>query len=297
MQDYHMHSWLCRHAFGRLEEYALRAEALGIDEICFTPHMPFPGYRTEYFKDRIRMDLTEFGIFEEEIAKARAMFPGLSILMGVEAEWEDGVEEFVSRFLSAHDFDFVLMSVHFLSAWPDPEWVFDFDPAVKPLGRRYTDYFRAVAGGIQSGLFDGVAHLDLIKQPGRPVLQTNRDDVAAVLELCRDRGMSMEINTSGLRKKIAEPYPSWEIIDMALDAGVPVTLGSDAHKPDQVGLAFAEMASRYGARIQASTVRYRGRRMVRDGAVLQSPDERGAAQEDRPSRHSLPGQGRHRRIE
>jgi histidinol-phosphatase (PHP family) len=270
MQDYHMHTWLCRHAFGRLEEYALRAEALGIDEICFTPHMPFPGYRTEYFKDRIRMDLKEFGIFEEEIAKVRAMFPGLSILMGVEAEWEDGVEKFVFRFLSAHDFDFVLMSVHFVSAWPDPEWVFEFDHAVKPLSRRYTDYFRAVASGIQSGLFDGVAHLDLIKQPGRPVVDTNREDVAAVLDLCRDRGMSMEINTSGLRKQIAEPYPSWAIIDMALDAGVPVTLGSDAHKPDQVGLAFADMASRYGARIQAGTVRYRGRRMVRDGAVARA---------------------------
>jgi histidinol phosphatase-like PHP family hydrolase len=40
MQDYHMHTWLCRQAFGRLEEYALSAEELGIDEICFTPHMP-----------------------------------------------------------------------------------------------------------------------------------------------------------------------------------------------------------------------------------------------------------------
>jgi histidinol-phosphatase (PHP family) len=262
MQDYHMHTWLCRHAFGRLEEYAASAEAQGIGEICFTPHMPFPGYRTEYFKDRIRMELREFATFEEEISRVRSQFPGLSILMGVEAEWEDGVEEFVSRFLGEHDFDFVLMSVHFISAWPDPEWVFEFDHGSKPLSSRYADYFTAVAAGIRSGLFDGIAHFDLIKQPGRPVLDTNREDVEAVLGLCRDSGMSLEINTSGLRKEIGEPYPAWGIIDMAFEAGVPVTLGSDAHKPDQVGLAFADMASRYAGRLDAATVRYRRRRIV-----------------------------------
>lgn len=263
-----MHTWLCRHADGRLEEYAEGALTRGISEICFTPHVPFPGYRTEFFTDRLRMDIKEFPQFEEAILRVRRRFPELTVLMGVEAEWEDGVEEFLSGFLSDHDFDFVLMSAHFVSVWPDDEWVFDFDPAAMPLRRRYRDYFQALARGIKSGLFDGIAHVDLIKQPGHPVLETNRRDVEEVLRLCRDRGMSLEFNTSGLRKEIGEPYPAWDIMDIALDMRVPVTIGSDAHKPEQVGLAFTELAARYGERLEACTVRYRDRRMLPRQAAL-----------------------------
>jgi histidinol-phosphatase (PHP family) len=267
MHDYHMHTWLCRHAAGGLEEYAQTAVSLGIREICFTPHTPFPGYRTEFYKDRLRMDLDEFGLFEQAIARTRHLFPELTILMGLEAEWEDGVEEFLSGFLAAHDFDFVLMSLHFVSAWPDSEWVFDFDHAAMPLARRYRDYFQAMVRGIESGLFDGIAHLDLIKQQGKPVLETNRGDVEQVLAACLDHGMSMEINTSGLRKDIGETYPSHDIIRLALESGVPVTLGSDAHQPQQVGLAFPDMAARYGRLLSTRLVRYRGRHILLGRAV------------------------------
>ncbi len=270
MHDYHMHTWLCRHADGKLEEYAENALAQGITEICFTPHIPFPGYRTEFFDNRLRMDIREFPLFEEAIRRVRRDYPGLTVLMGVEAEWEDGVEEFLSRFLSAHAFDFVLLSAHFVSAWPKDEWIFDFDHSAMPLHRRYHDYFTAIASGIRSGLFDGIAHLDLIKQPGKPVLATNRGDVEEVLALCRDRGMSMEINTAGLRKEIAETYPAPEIIRLALGAGVPVTIGSDAHRPSQVGLAFDQIAVEYGEKLAAAVVSYRQRKMVRRPAVARA---------------------------
>ncbi len=270
MHDYHMHTWLCRHADGKLEEYAESALAQGITEICFTPHIPFPGYRTGFLDNRLRMDIREFPVFEEAILRVRRSYPELTVLMGVEAEWEDGVEEFLSGFLSAHAFDFVLLSVHFVSAWPEGEWLFDFDPSAMPLNRRYRDYFKAIAAGIKSGLFDGVAHLDLIKQPGKPVLTTNRADVEEVLTLCRDRGMSMEINTAGLRKEIAETCPAPEIIRLALAEGVPVTIGSDAHKPAQVGLAFDQIALEYGERLAAATVSYRQRRMVRSAPIARA---------------------------
>ncbi len=270
MHDYHMHTWLCRHADGMLEEYAQRAMTLGINEICFTPHVPFPGYRTGFFDNRLRMDIREFPLFEEAIQRVRRRFPQLTILMGVEAEWEDGVEEFLSGFLSAHAFDFVLLSAHFVSAWPENEWIFDFDHSAKPLNRRYRDYFQAIASGIRSGLFDGLAHLDLIKQPGKPVLATNRGDVEEVLALCRDRGMSMEINTAGLRKQIAETYPAPDIIRLALEAGVPVTIGADAHQPSHVGLAFDRIAAEYGEGLAAATVSYRQRRMVRSAPIARA---------------------------
>ncbi len=262
-----MHSWLCRHADGKLEEYAESALARGIHEICFTPHMPFPGFRPRCGHDRLRMDIEEFDVFEESLRRVRTRYPGLTILMGLEAEWVDGVEEFLSGFLSEHPFDFVLMSVHFVSAWLEDEWVFGYNPASMSLRRRYREYFGAVSRGIESGLFDGIAHLDLIKQPGRPVLSTNRGDVERVLHQCRDSGMSMEINTSGLRKEVGETYPSSDVISLALETGVPLTIGSDAHLPSHVGFAFDRIKAEYDGKIAAATVRYRRRRMVRDDAA------------------------------
>jgi len=50
----------------------------------------------------------------------------------------------------------------------------------------------------------------------------------------------MELNTAGLRKDCNEIYPSPQIVRLAAEIGVPITFGSDAHAPDQVGMAFKE---------------------------------------------------------
>jgi len=266
MHDYHMHSHWCRHASGRLEEYARSAAALGIDEICFTPHIPLPGFRPGFFNDRIRMDLEEFDGYEEELARTRAQFPGLSILSGVEADYIEGCEGFLEGFLSAHSFDLVLMSVHFVGGWPEDTWVFHL-PRDRSLEQSYSDYFRSVKEGIATGLFDCVAHLDLIKRPGAPVLATNRGDVEEVLALCHAKGMSVEINTSGTRKEIGETYPCADIVRMALEGNVPLTPGSDAHAPAQLAVGFDGLVEEFGRSLEPRLTRYRQREAIPAGTA------------------------------
>lgn len=261
MHDYHMHSHWCRHATGRLEDYARAAVAQGIEEICFTPHIPLPGFRPDFFNDRIRMDLEEFDRYEAELARTRSLFPGLSILSGVEADYVEGMEGFLEGFLSARSFDLVLMSVHFVGGWPEDAWVFDL-PRGRSLERIYSDYFRAMREGIATGLFDCVAHLDLVKQPGAPVLATNRGDVEEVLSLCHEGGMSVELNTSGTRKAIGETYPCTDIVRMALEANVPLAPGSDAHAPAQIALGFRQIVEGAGEPLASGLVRYRGREAI-----------------------------------
>jgi histidinol-phosphatase (PHP family) len=258
MHDYHMHSHWCRHASGSLEEYARAAAAAGIDEICFTPHIPMPGYHPHLFGGKMRMELAEFEGYEEELARARAACPSLTILSGIEADYVRGWEAYVERFFAEHSFDVVLMSVHFVAEWPGDAWVFDL-PRDRTIEQIYADYFDAMKEGIATGLYDCVAHLDLVKQPGLPALGPCRDHVEEVIDACRAGGMSIEINTSGLRKPIAEYYPSPEIAALAAERGVRLTPGSDAHAPDQVGLAFDSI---FAARslLAPSLVRYRGRR-------------------------------------
>jgi len=262
MLDYHMHSHFCRHAVGGLADYARSAQQKGVREICFTPHSPLPGFRPGFLNDRLRMDELEFDDYLKELETVRAAFPDLTILSGVEADYIAPMEEYLGAFLSRYEFDFVLMSIHFVSFWNDDEWVFDFG-AHRTLRSAYRDYFQEMLTGIQTGLFDCVAHLDLIKQPGHPVLATNRDDVERALSACLAHGMSVEINTSGVRKEIGDTYPGDEIVRLMIDRQINIVTGSDAHAPAQVGLYFDQLVSHYGGLLDRRLVRYRRRRMER----------------------------------
>lgn len=270
MHDYHMHSHWCRHASGRLEEYARAASAAGIDEICFTPHIPMPGYRPHLFGGRMRMELPEFEGYREELERARAACPSVTILSGIEADYVRGWERYVEDFVAENRFDFVLMSVHFVADWPEDCWVFDLPPG-RTMDRIYADYFAAMKEGIATGLYDSVAHLDLVKQPGLPVQGACADQVEEVLEMCKAAGMSVEVNTSGLRKPIAEYYPAPSIAELAADRGVQLTPGSDAHAPDHVGLGFDTVFAP-GSRFAPLLVRYRGRTPIPIPAVAADGD-------------------------
>ena len=266
MHDYHMHSHFCRHATGSLDEYARAAIARGFHEICFTPHIPLPGFRPGFFNDRLRMESRDFPRYLEELERTRGKFPGLAILSGVEADYIEGWEEYIARFLAAYSFDFVLMSIHFIRDWPEDQYVFDFRRDRRPLGRIYDDYLAALRKGIETGLYDGIAHFDLIKQPGRPLLATHRAEVEEIVGLCAARGMSAEINVSGARKEIGETYPAPEIIKLMSRRGLPLTPGSDAHAPSQVGVGLETLNGRKMAR-------YRARRIVEE--VVRMPASAG----------------------
>jgi histidinol-phosphatase (PHP family) len=265
MHDYHVHCHFCRHATGSIEEYTRAALARGLGEICFTPHVPLPDYRPGFYGDRLRMDLDEFPRYLEELEEARRLVPGITILCGVEADYVEGTEEYLERFLASYPFDLVLMSVHFVRAWPGNQWVFDLSADPRPLGRIYDDYLEAVRAGVETGLFDCVAHLDLIKQEGHPLMETHRPEIEGLVRLCRDRGMSAEVNMSGARKAIGEPYPSWPIVRLMVEEGVPLVPGSDAHEPSQVAAGLEALEG-------TTLVRYRGRRILEAGAdLLASP--------------------------
>ena len=146
MNDYHMHSHFCRHAEGRVADYARAARDRGITEICVTPHIPLPGFRPGFSGDKLRMDETEFDSYLRELEEARSAFPQLTILSGVEADYIPEQEDWLARFLSRAAFDFVLMSIHFISVWGEEEWAFDF-ARHRPLPSAYHEYFQQMRQG------------------------------------------------------------------------------------------------------------------------------------------------------
>jgi histidinol-phosphatase (PHP family) len=58
------------------------------------------------------------------------------------------------------------------------------------------------------------------------------------VEAMLEAGVAMEMSTAGLRKPAGELYPAPALLEMAVDAGVPIALSSDAHAPEQLGFRY-----------------------------------------------------------
>ena len=104
----------------------------------------------------------------------------------------------------------------------------------------WTAYFERLTMAAESRLFDIIGHADLCKK----FSFYPKEDCTALfmrfLEAARRNHVAIELNTAGLRKECKEIYPSPAIVRLAKDAGVPITFGSDAHAPAEVGLNLGE---------------------------------------------------------
>jgi histidinol-phosphatase (PHP family) len=161
--------------------------------------------------------------------------------LGIEADFIPGAEDRIANLLEAHDFDYVVGSVHFLS-----DHALDMnDYSVWGSGRSAEEiwraYFLALGEAARSGLFDILAHPDLVKVWGRDK-PLPAGDLRRYYELAMDgileSGIAIEVSTAGLRKRAQEIYPAPAFLEMCLEAGAPVALSSDAHRPEDVGADY-----------------------------------------------------------
>jgi histidinol-phosphatase (PHP family) len=164
--------------------------------------------------------------------------------LGIEADFVPGREDRMASLLEAREWDYVVGSVHFLGETAvdlDGEWdVWRRGESAERVWRRY---FEWVAEAARSGLFDIMAHPDLVKVHGagrpRPEGDPRRYYEPAV-EAFADTGVAVELSTAGLRKSVGELYPARALLEMVVDAGCPIALSSDAHVPDQLGFRYED---------------------------------------------------------
>jgi histidinol-phosphatase (PHP family) len=245
--DYHTHTSRCKHATGDAGDYVEQALALGLDEIGCSEHIPMPGG----FDSKHRMSLEEYQtIYAPRVTELRDRYRGrITVRRGIEADFFRGTEEWVRGFIRENDFDYIIGSVHFLGTWGFDDVVFVHQYVDRDIDTVYEQYFDAVRQSARSGLFDIIAHCDLVKKFGHRPKRDIGDIVRETMRVIRDNGLCIEINTSGLRKPVREMYPSESILAVAHEAGVPLTLGSDAHAPGDVAADFDRavgLIERYG---------------------------------------------------
>ena len=162
--------------------------------------------------------------------------------LGIEADYIAGREDRMANLLEAHEWDYVVGSVHFLGDhavdFDDETGVWRHETSAERVWRRY---FEAIAESATCGLFDIISHPDLVKiwGSGRPVPSKDpRYFYEPAVEAMLEGGVAMEVSTAGLRKPVGEIYPSRAFLEMAVDAGVPIALSSDAHVPEQLAFRY-----------------------------------------------------------
>ena len=226
--DLHNHTRLCNHAEGEIEEYILKAIESGTEYFGFSEHAPMN------FDPKYRISFEQMSLYESEIKKYKEKYKDkIEILLGYEVDFLEGhIDE---RVLNA-DVDYLIGSVHFIEKWgfDNPEFIGRYES--EDIDEIWQKYFDAVEQMALSKKFDIVGHLDLIKvfkyMPKGDITKIAQKALKAI----KDADMVLELNVAGYRKPIGEAYPSKEILEVAFDMGIPITFGSDAHKPEQVGM-------------------------------------------------------------
>ncbi len=229
--DSHMHTPLCKHAYGQPTAYARTAMRRGLRGIIMTYHSPMP----DGFSSSVRMDPEEFPEYVELVETAAEEMEGeVEVRLGLESDWFPGMEEWLKDLHGRADFHYILGSVHpFLQEYKDR--FYDGDALAFQRG-----YFGHLADAAETGLFDCLSHPDIVKV----MVATSwdfgrvREAVAAALDRIAATGVAMELNTSGLHKSYSEMNPGPEMLAMIAERGIPVVVSSDSHRPERVGADF-----------------------------------------------------------
>lgn len=229
--DSHMHTPLCKHAEGHPIEYMRQGVERGLAGIIMTCHSPMPNR----FSHRVRMSPEQFPEYCAIVQEAADEAPeGFEVRLGLESDYFPGMEEWLSELHSKADFHYILGSVH----WHIPEYLDTFWRGDPDAFRR--QYFDHVAESAESGLFDCLAHPDLVKNASpddwdverlRPVIEEALDRIAQT-------GIAMELNTSGINKVYPEMNPGPRMLEMIAERDIPIVLGSDSHTPRRVADGF-----------------------------------------------------------
>ena len=235
--DTHLHTRHSCDSDMEPREACRRALDLGLKALVFTEHMDFDPTDEGYgFYDATAI--------RDSLDACRLEFPDLRIFRGIEVTYQAKFERQISRFLRQGGFDYAIGSVHMIGdgdisrAERQGEYF-----SGKTEAGAYIPYFEEVRRLAESGLFDAVGHLDLCKKYGfrhYGPMEWSRysEEIGAVLAAAASRGMAVELNTSGLRQDPEDTYPNISVARLFQGMGGRTALGSDAHRPGDIGYAF-----------------------------------------------------------
>lgn len=232
MIDYHVHTSLCNHANGTMEQYVQSAAAAGLREICFLDHLTLH----ENGK-HLSMSPADVPIYFHAARHLSHVYRDrITVKVGLEVDMDPAHTQQIIDTIAPFSFDVIGGSIHFIN---DINIVSSQGADAGRERMRIAElceiYLEKIDAMLDTDIIDFVCHLDVTKKFGRGTPDGFVYKYDEILSKIRYKDLAVELNTSGRNHGASEFYPSPRLLAMCREKGIPVTLGSDAHSPSSVG--------------------------------------------------------------
>lgn len=242
--DYHSHNHFSADSKSDTRKIAEKAIEVGIQELCITNHIevfpPEGGVGTFSYKEGIG----RFSEVKKEIEEINNEYENINIKFGVELEYVKEWMPEMTRFVNDIDFDFLIGSVHMVD-----EYIISASKVSLSEGLysnnseeySYGKYFDSMQKFVEWGMFSVVGHFDVFKKGGiryyglfQP--KKHEDKIKRIIRTMKEKGIGIEVNTSGLRSSCNELFPHPDILKWCKEIGIEhYTIGADGHTIDEIG--------------------------------------------------------------
>ncbi len=258
LRDYHTHSRRCGHGLGEIEDYIKSAIVKNLKGIGISDHFPIGAVNKDpKLIEPLKiasMAVEEFPRYIKEIKGLQEKYKNIidiSISTEIAFFTPGGAlslqKEVLEPFMD--DIDYILGGIHDVKWHESPEFL--LDPSLAPeIFEKYgedkiiLEYLNKLIKLVDTTFFDVIAHFDYYRMMYRPNNPTYSQNIwqklLDLLDKIKNKGMAIEINTSATRKSLSNQFPDDEIIKEIIQRKIPLLLGSDAHKPEDVGYMFKE---------------------------------------------------------
>jgi histidinol-phosphatase (PHP family) len=230
--DYHIHS---RFSDGKSvpEDYIAPAIAQGLKEIGFSEHLTL-------FRESLDWSMNAPAVkpYLTHIKALSRNVKDIKVRTGLEIDFFPGKEKETQSFLNSVNLDYAIGSVHYLGD-STVDMGHEFYHG-KDINKLFEEYFEQVIAAAASGLFDIIAHCDLIRIYG---FKPSVDPEYLYRKMARSfkiHDVVFEINTNGRNRPIGDFYPDRQFLPIFKEENVPVCVNSDAHMPSRSGQYFDE---------------------------------------------------------
>ena len=255
--DHHIHTSLCNHANGTMEEYVLAAIHSGLQSMTFLEHLEC-GIRYDYRIWLTRKDFTEY--FQEGLRLKEKYRQQITVRLGAEVGYNPAAVTELRSLLSDFPFEHIGLSYHFyFNGRQHLNMVSSRPKNIRALtaagtGQVVDEYFNGLIQACSLLPCDKICHLDAVLRHIPELTFTAQQWllIDQLLQVMLKKKIALELNTSGYAMR-SQPWPAMEIIEQATALQIPLIAGSDAHRPDQVGRCFTRMA----ADLERSRIQYR----------------------------------------
>lgn len=270
LADSHMHTAVfSSDAFQTPEELISGARDLGINNIAVTEHYDMDYPHTD---ENFVFDLEEYGKVFPSWQALSDNIGGPNLHMGIEIGWQPHLNDRIKETVNSLPFDTVLLSAH---VFRGSEIYFSTECPLIPRRQRNKEYILLLARmASELNCYDIIAHYDYINRyiedkDSAVFYKDCPDEFDELFRVLIKKDKALEINTSSIDKQISKgsslTMPDPDVIKRYLELGGRlITIGSDAHKQDRIGLHFGQTAKYLKSLGVEEVFYFEGRKPVSD---------------------------------